>query len=95
MTEIKSFKHLVFEFLGKDVIIYSTNTLGVRNNTYSTSLGMIKYFINKMELRDKNISFLSEEDEFKLVNPNKGKKDNLIFTKIFGSFIAGKEDNNE
>ena len=95
MTEIKSFKHLVFEFLGKDVIIYSTNTLGVRNNTYSTSLGMIKYFINKMELRDKSVSMISEEDAINLVNPNRGKKDNMIFTKIFGSFIAGKEDNNE
>lgn len=95
MTEIKSFKHLVFEFLGKDVIIYSTNTLGVRNNKYSTSLGMIKYYINKMELRDKNISMISEEDEYRLVNPSKGKKDNIIFTKIFGSFKAGKEENNE
>lgn len=96
MTEIKSFKHLVFEFLGKDVIIYSTNTLGVRNNKYTTSLGMIKYFINKMELRDKNFSMVSDEDVEKLINPNKsGKKDNLIFTKIFGSFIAGKEENNE
>lgn len=96
MTEIKSFKHLVFEFLGKDVIIYVTNTLGVRNNKYTTSLGMIKYFINKMELRDKDISMVSEEDVERLMTPSKGvKKDNLIFTKIFGSFIAGKEEENE
>ena len=96
MTEIKSFKHLVFEFLGKDVIIYVTNTLGVRNNKYTTSLGMIKYFISKMELRDKDISMVSEEDVERLMTPSKGvKKDNLIFTKIFGSFIAGKEEENE
>jgi len=93
MTEIKSFKHLVFEFLGKDVIIYVTNTLGVRNNKYTTALGMIKYFINKMEIREKEVSMVSEEDMEKLVIPNKNvKKDSLIFTKIFGSFIAGKED---
>jgi len=96
MTEIKSFKHLVFEFLGKDVIIYSTNTLGVRNNKYTTSLGMIKYFINKMKLRDKEVSMITDEEANKLTTPSKGvKKDNLIFTKIFGSFIAGKEEDDE
>ena len=92
MTEIKSFKHLVFEFLGKDVIIYSTNTLGVRNNKYSTSLGMIKYFIDKMKLRNKDFSMITDEDAEKLITPDKEKRDNLIFTKIFGSFIAGKEE---
>ena len=96
MTEIKSFKHLVFEFLGKDVIIYSTNTLGVRNNKYTTSLGMIKYFINKMELREKEFSLVSNDDALRLITPSKGvKKENLIFSKIFGSFIAGKEESDE
>jgi len=96
MTEIKSFKHLVFEFLGKDVIIYSTNTLGVRNNRYTTSLGMIKYYVNKMKLRDKEYSMISDEEANKLITPNKNsKKDSVIFTKIFGSFIAGKEEKNE
>lgn len=96
MTEIKSFKHLVFEFLGKDVIIYDENTLGVRNSKYITSLGMIKYFVDKMKLREKNYSMISEEDEDMLITPNKSlRKDNVIFTKIFGSFIGGKEDKNE
>lgn len=96
MTEIKSFKHLVFEFLGKDVIIYDENTLGVRNSKYITSLGMIKYFVDKMKLREKNYSMISEEDEHSLITPNKSlRKDNVIFTKIFGSFIGGKEDKNE
>lgn len=96
LTEIKSFKHLVFEFLGKDVIIYTTNTLGVRNNKYTTSLGMIKYFINKMKIREKDYSMISEEDAEKLITPKKGfKKESIIFTKIFGSFKAGKEDKNE
>lgn len=96
ITEIKSFKHLVFEFLGKDVIIYVTNTLGVRNNKYTTSLGMIKYFINKMSLREKDFSMVSSEDVNKLITPNRSlKKDNVKISKIFGSFIAGKEEKNE
>lgn len=95
MTEIKSFKNLVFEFLGKDVIIYTENTLGIRNNMYTTSLGMIKYFIDKMEIRGKEYTTITKEDEERLINPNKGKKDNVFISKIFGSFIASKEEKNE
>lgn len=95
MTEIKSFKQLVFEILGKNVIIYSEDALGVRNNKYITSLGMIKYFIDKMEVRGKEYSIVTKEDETSLLNPDKLKKDNVIFTKLFGSFIASKEEGNE
>ncbi len=96
VTEMKSFKHLVFEILSKDVIIYTTSTLGVRNNKYTVALGMIKYFIDKMEIRGKEVTMISSTDEEKLLTPSKNlKKDNMIFTKIFGSFIAGKEEKNE
>lgn len=44
LTEIKNFRNLCYEIFGKDVIIYSMNTLGIRDNKYTTSLGMIKIF---------------------------------------------------
>ena len=92
MTEIKSFKQLVFEFLGKDVIIYSTSDLGVRNNTYTTSLGMIKYFVEKMRLKGKEYTMITQEDEELLINPSKNNKgENALLNKIFGSF-KGKEE---
>lgn len=93
LTEIKSFKNLAYEIFGKDVIIYTVTTLGCRDNKYVNSLGMIKYFVEKMESRGKEVSMLSIEDETALVTPNnKLKKDNLIMNKIFGNFIASKED---
>lgn len=92
LTEIKSFKQLVFEFLGKDVIIYSTSDLGVRNNTYTTSLGMIKYFVEKMRLKGKEYTMITQEDEELLINPSKNNKgENALLNKIFGSF-KGKEE---
>jgi cell division protein FtsA len=95
LTEIKSFKNLTYEIFGKDVVIYNVTTLGARDNKYTTSLGMIKYFIYKMESRGRDYSMFSIEDETSLIAPNgKLKKDNTIVNKIFGSFIAGKEDNN-
>ena len=93
LTEIRAFKNLVYEILGKDVIIYSEDTLGIRDNKYITAIGMIKYFINKMETRGKEYSMLDKEDEELLINPNnKNKKDKIAITKIFGNFIGTKED---
>ena len=91
LTEIKSFKNLAYEIFGKDVIIHNVTTLGVRNNKYTTALGMIKYFINKMETRGRDYSMFSLEDEVALVTPKKSKKNNVV-NKIFGNFVVGKED---
>lgn len=93
LTEIKSFKNLAYEIFGKDVIIYTVTALGCRDNKYVNAIGMIKYFIHKMESRGKAVSMFSVEDETALITPNdKLKKDNIIVNKIFGNFIANKED---
>lgn len=93
LTEIRAFKNLVYEILGKDVIIYTEDTLGARNNKYTTSIGMIKYFIDKMEVRGKEYSMIDEQDEELLINPNnKNTKGKAGITKIFGNFIGTKED---
>ena len=93
ITEIRAFKNLVYEILGKDVIIYTEDTIGIRNNKYTTSIGMIKYFIDKMEVRGKECSMITEEMEESLINPhNKNKRDKMRVTKIFENFIGTKED---
>ena len=97
LTEFKSFKNLAYEIFGKDVIIYTVTTLGCRDNKYVNAIGMIKYFIDKVESRGKVVSMLDVEDEMTLVTPNnKLKKDNIkeniIVNKIFGNFMANKEE---
>ncbi len=93
LTEIKAFKNLVYEILGKDVIIYTEDTLGVRDNKYITSVGMIKYFNSKMSTRGREYSMIDKEEEDELINPNnKNKKGKMKVTKIFGNFIGTKED---
>ena len=91
LTEIRAFKNLVYEILGKDVIIYTEDTLGARDNKYITSIGMIKYFIDKMETRGREYSMIDEADEDLLINPNnKSIKGKSSITKIFGNFIGTK-----
>jgi len=93
LTEFKSFKNLVYEILGKDVIIYSMDEIGVRDNKYTTVCGMTKYFIEKMVVRGKNYSMISSEDEELLLTPDdKKRKEKVVVTKIFKGFIRNKEE---
>lgn len=96
LTEIKSFKNLAYEVFGKDVIVYTVTTLGCRDNKYVNAIGMIKYFVDKMESRGKEVSMLSVEEETELITPNdKLKRENVksgFVDKIFGNFMASKED---
>lgn len=94
-TEIKSFKQLVFEFLGKDVIIYTEEALGARNNKYITAIGMIKYLLDKLKVREQEYSMITSEDESLLINPNAKKKEFMKKGRLFGSLHASKEEENE
>lgn len=96
LTEIKSFKNLVYEKLGKDVIIYLLQEIGIKDNKYTTAIGQIKYFIEKMAVRGKDYSMISLEDEELLLTPNnKKKKEKLGVSKKFKNFIKIKEDTDE
>lgn len=93
LTEIKSFKNLVYEILGKDVIMYLMDEIGIRDNKYITASGMIKYFIEKMAVRGKDYSMISQEDEVLLLTPDdKKRKEKVVVTKIFKGFIRNKEE---
>lgn len=92
LTEIRAFKNLVYEILGKDVIIYTEDTLGARDNKYITALGMIKYLESKMKMRGREYTMFDKSDEDELITPNKNKRDKMSVTKIFGNFIGTKED---
>ena len=96
LTEIKSFKNLAYETFGKDVIIYTMTTLGCRDNKYINATGMIKYFIDKMESRGKDVSMMSIEEEAALINHNnKNKKEsikNAFVDKLLGNFKSSKEE---
>ena len=93
LTEIKSFKNLVYEILGKDVIIYVMDEIGIRDNKYTTAMGMSKYFSQKMAVRGKEYSMISLDDERLLLTPdNKKKKEKVAVAKMFKGFIRNKEE---
>ena len=93
LTEIKSFKNLAFEIFGKGVIIYTQNTLGVRDNKYTTCLGMIKYYNHKLEERGKESTMVNMEDRQNIVpQSNNKQKNNTFINRILENFTASKEE---
>ena len=96
LTEIKAFKNLVYEILGKDVIIYVMDVVGIRDNKFTTALGIIKNFVEKMTVRGRDYSMISHNDEELLLTPDdKRKKEKAVVSKILKGFIRNKEEKYE
>lgn len=64
LSEIASFQSIVDDVFGFVAKVCNIATVGVRHNEYSSSLGVIKYFVDKLSLRGKVYNMV-EEDEIK------------------------------
>ena len=82
--------------MGKDVIINVVDVIGIRDNKYTTALGIIKSYIYKMQVRGKESTMISKNDEDLLLNPNENKKkEKAVVSKIIKNFIKNKEEKDE
>lgn len=84
LSEMTGFQYLAENILSNNVTVYNSTTMGIRHNKYASVLGIIKYFDNKLELRDKSYEMFSAEDINKLISIE--EKDNAINT-MFGQFL--------
>ena len=90
ISDLVGFSYIVENIFGINASTHLNSTIGIRSNKYSTSMGMIKYFHEKMELRNKKNSLLNEEKINEMMINKRSiielSEDTLI-GKIFGSFI--------
>ena len=89
LTEIKDFNIIAEEIFGKNITVGNVNIIGARDNKYSTSVGLINCFNNKLNSKGKDFSvFDSEETE---ILSSSGKRINVasdsILGKVFGYFF--------
>lgn len=89
ISELAGFEYVVENVFDRRCSTLDIRTMGIRNNMYSSSYGIIKYFHNKLDLRGLSYSMVSEEEANRLVS-TKGKSsssfnDNII-SKVFGYF---------
>ena len=63
--------------------------VGARNNKYAVCIGMIKYFDEKLKLRDREYSMFSEDDINIIsgIEDNKQISSDSVLGKVFGIFF--------
>lgn len=83
ITGLIGFPYLIEEEFTIDKVISNITTIGVRDNRYSSSLGLIKYFAYKAKSRNIDYEMVSVENKKELSSKKKkvSVRDNLI-TKI-------------
>ena len=89
LTEFKDFNIALTSLFGESATIGIVNTLGARDNKYSISIGMIKYFNEKLKLRHREYSTVSEIDIENMCNKDSkiSIPSDSILGKIFGYFF--------
>ncbi len=84
-SEMPGMSYLVDEIFDKNASVGNIDTIGIRDNKYSTVSGLIRCFNDKLELRDNNYSMID------LDNENDKKKldlsDTSVLGKVFGYFF--------
>ena len=86
VSELPGMSHLVDEIFGNIAKIGNIDTIGIRNNKYSTVSGLIKCFNSKLELRDKEYSMV-ELDDSEDTNRKRKLEDSGVLNKVFGYFF--------
>ena len=86
LSEFKGFSLEVESVFGPLAKIGKINIVGVRDNKYAVSVGMIKYFDEKLKLRDKEYSIFNQE-ELETLSGSGRKNGNSVLNKVFGMFF--------
>ena len=89
ISEMANFTYLMEEVFGHYARLGVTKELGLRSNIYSTSVGLIKYYLDKMSLRDQEFTIFNYDqlNELSGINKKININENSILGKIFGYFF--------
>ena len=89
ITELMGFSYVAENILGINTSTLNISTMGIRSNKFSSAIGIIKYFHDKMKLREKNISLIDNE-KIRQIEQNKQSMldltEDTFISKIFGYF---------
>ena len=89
ITEMTGFNSVVENTLGLNGRVHNATTPGIRDNKYTSATGICKYFHDKMSLREREVSFVDDEDINQMMINKKSMielTDNTIISRIYGYF---------
>ena len=89
VTETKDFNLVAESIFGKNVTLGNIHELGVRNNIYSSVVGLIKWYDYNQKLKNREYSLLNikEQEEFSKLSNGKELSSNGVIGKVFGYFF--------
>ncbi len=85
-TELTDFNLVADEVFGRELQVFKVKEIGCRHNKYSSALGLIKYYHDKLSFRDKVAYTVDMESQDELIN-NKKSNNSSILGKIYGYFF--------
>lgn len=88
ISELAGFQYVIENVFGKIAVVHNITNMGIRNNKYSSAIGLIKYFDYKMNLRDRNFSMITDEKTLMNKKKNTVSEDNNIISRVFDMFTG-------
>jgi len=85
ISELAGFSGIVEDVFDARTSIHDIREMGIRNNMYSTTLGLIKYFYEKLDFKGISYTMVKDDDLVKL-NLVRNKNKDGILNKVFGHF---------
>ena len=85
-SELNDFNLVVNEVFGEDKSVYRVKEIGCRHNKFSSALGFIKYYHDKLSFRNKLAYTVDEQEQNELINNKKGNNSSIL-GKIYGYFF--------
>ncbi len=87
-SNLPQIKLVASDILG-DTILGNIKVIGVRNNKYSSALGNVLFFVNRLKLRGKNYSMMTDEEaKINVSSGDKANSNETMLGKVFGYFFG-------
>ena len=86
IAELPGMSYLVEEIFGSNAKVGNIDTIGIRNNKYSTVSGLIKGINDKLESRDKEYTMIDLDNDASGQN-KLSINDSSVLNKVFGYFF--------
>ena len=86
ITSMLGFDAIVEELFVRGATVINLGVVGIRDNKYAACYGAIKYFNEKLNLRDKEYTMLSEEEIEEMLSTRKKVSSLGVLSKVFKIF---------
>lgn len=88
ISELTGFQYIVENVFDGRASTLNIGTMGIRSNVYSSTLGLIKYFHNKLELRGNSYTMVNEKEAENISSRVKNSTNDGLLSKVFGYFTG-------